>query len=231
FGIELKTSAASAVSSAAMGIAKTTMTDYLLAELGASPAALSAIKQASFALPKALGRVLGIIGIALLVDAGIGVWYHEQVYSSVQSLVMIMPIVEAPDGKRYGVVVMVLPQDEIDNYGDEYISHAESVGQQLGLDGVEVVFKPFGANWDEYRALLEDGHLPDINLKDAVQGTLGVEYGYDVNKLKITGVKIVVETLAHGKVNFWEWVTGGLKFVVATTVCGIAVNVVGRYPF
>jgi len=226
FGIELKTSAASAVSSAAMGIAKTTMTDYLLAEFGASPAALSAIKQASFALPKALGRVLGIVGIALLVDAGIGVWYHEQVYSSVQSLVMIMPIVEAPDGKRYGVVVMVLPQDEIDNYGDEYISHAEAVGQHLGLDGVEVVFEPFGANWDEYRALLEDGHLPDINLKDAV-GTLGVEYGYDVNKLKITGVKIVVETLAHGKVNFWEWVTGGLKFVVATTVCGIAVNVVG----
>jgi len=227
FGIELKTSAASAVSSAAMGIAKTTMTDYLLAEFGASPAALSAIKQASFALPKALGRVLGIVGIALLVDAGIGVWYHEQVYSSVQSLVMIMPIVEAPDGKRYGVVVMVLPQDEIDNYGDEYISHAEAVGQHLGLDGVEVVFEPFGANWDEYRALLEDGHLPDINLKDAVQATLGVEYGYDVNKLKITGVKIVVETLAHGKVNFWEWVTGGLKFVVATTVCGIAVNVVG----
>jgi len=171
--------------------------------------------------------VCAVVGLAFLIDAFATLKYREEAYSSVRSLVMMIPIVETSDGKKYGVVVMALPQDEIENAGGEYITHAQAIAEKLGLNGVEVVFKPFGANWEEYRGLIEAGHIPEINLKDAIEETLVEKYGYNIKDLKITKAKLVVETLAHGKVGFWDWIKGGIKIPVVTVISGVKIDVVG----
>jgi len=172
--------------------------------------------------------VCAVVGLAFLIDAFATLKYREEAYSSVRSLVMMIPIVETPDGKKYGVVVMALPQDEIENAGGEYITHAQAIAEKLGLDDIEVVFKPFGANWEEYRGLIEAGHIPEINLKDAIEDTLVEKYGYNIKDLKITKAKLVVETLAHGKVGFWDWIKGGIKIPVVTVISGVKIDIVGR---
>jgi len=188
--------------------------------LDALEAALSAAKAAA----KIGGKVLSIVGAALIVDAGLGVYSHYVTYSSVRSFVMIMPVVEDPYGNKYSAVVLILPLEEIQNYAGEYESHVKSAAQQYGIKDVGIQFIVWGKNWDEYRALLEAGSLPTVDLKSAVETTIATKYGYSLGELKITGAKIVVETLVHGWANLWDWVWGGLKVPVVTMVAGASIQ-------
>lgn len=230
FGIQFATGYATAQAGVMTYLLGDVISQYVLMQFGlgaAAPGVATALEKAAMVVPKALGKVLAVVGAAIIVDDVLGIWFKEEVFSSVRSLAMVVPVIEAPDGKHYGVVVMILPEDEITNNKGEYLSHLEAIREHIGLDGIEVVFKPFGKDWDEFKALLEDGHLPDINLKEAIIDTLVERYGYDINDLKIIATRILIETLAHGKVNFWQYVTGGLRFVVATGIVGTKVNIVG----
>jgi len=175
-------------------------------------------------LAKLGGKALTIVGIALMVDAAVGVYAHYVTYSSVRSFVMVMPIVEDPYGNKYSAVVLILPSEEIQNYAGEYETHILSIAQQLGLKDVGIQYVVWGKNWDEYRSLLEAGSLPTIDLKSAIETTIAAKYGYSLNQLKIVGAKIVVETLCHGFTNLWDYVWGGLKVPVVTLVAGSSIQ-------
>ena len=185
---------------------------------------LEAALRGAKAATKIGSKILSIVGIALIVDAGLGIYSHYVTYSSVRSFVMIMPIVEDPYGNKYSAVVLILPMEEIQNYAGEYESHIRSIAQQYGIKDVGIQFIVWGKNWDEYRTLLEAGSLPTIDLKSAIETTIAAKYGYSLGELKITGAKIVVETLVHGWTNLWDWVWGGLKVPVVTLVAGASIQ-------
>ena len=169
-------------------------------------------------------KALGIVGIALIVDAGIGAYTHYLAYSSVRSFIINLAVVEDKYGNKYGAVAVVLPSDEISRYSSEYYEHIESIAKRYGLKDVGITFIAYGKTWDEYKEILKTGRLPTIDLKSLVETTIASKYGYSLSELRITGAKIIIETLVHGKANLWDYVTGGLKVPVTTLVAGAAIE-------
>ena len=231
FGLEIVTggvsyAAGKGLASKAGQIAMMKAVQWGLARSGAQlsietieDALLSAAKAA-----KTAGRALGYVGVGLIIDAGVGAYAHYVTYSSVRSFIMTMPVVEDPYGNKYSAVILILPLEEVQNYAGEYEEHIMSIAEQFGIKDVGIQFIVWGRNWDEYKALLEAGSLPTIDLKSAIETTIAAKYGYSLSQLRITGVKIVAETLVHGWANLWDWITGGVKVPVVTLIAGASIQ-------
>ena len=176
-------------------------------------------------LAKTLGRAATIVGIALIADSLYGVYSKYVTYTSVRTVLIVAPIVEDADTKKkYSAVVFVLPTEEIQNYASEYETHVENLLKSLGVVDVGVTWISWGKNWDEYRALLEAGRLPTIDLKSAIETTIAAKYGIPSSRLRITGVKLIVETTVHGHVSLWQYITGGIKVPIVTLVSGASIQ-------
>lgn len=174
-------------------------------------------------LPKLASRALGIVGIALMVDAGVGTYYHYVTYSSVRAFTMDMAVVEDPYGNKYGAIALILPKEEIDNYLSEYEEHIKSIAERYGLKDVGIVPIVWGRTWKDYKTLLAGGSLPSINLRNIIEVSIASKYGYNINELKIVGAKIIIEVLAHGKTNLWDYVMGGIKVPTALAMSGVSI--------
>ncbi|RLE42045.1 hypothetical protein DRJ19_04825, partial [Candidatus Woesearchaeota archaeon] len=220
-GVSYATGKALASRAAQIAVAKAVA--WGIARTGTTIDAVTAVSAAKSAL--AIGsKLLTVVGVGLIVDAGLGIVSKYVTYSSVRSFILVMPIVEDSAGNKYSAVVLVLPLDEISNYAGEYSDHVSKLKNILGLKDVGIVFVEHGKTWKEYKALLEAGRLPTIDLKSAIETTIATKYGLSMDELKITSVKIVVETLIHGWSNLWDYVWGGLKVPVITVMAGSSIQ-------
>jgi len=200
------------------GIAKTT-TKF-------TPETLNMVEQALAATAKAArtaGRILGYVGVALFIDAGVGAYYHYVNYGSLRFFVMTLPVVEDPYGNRYAAVVLLLPREEIKNYYNEYRDHLDALAEKLGFKDIGIVVYEYGDTWKEYKMLLESGRIVTVDLKSAIEATIAAKHGYSLSQLKVTGAKIVIEVLAHGSANLWDWLQGGAKVPFVLTVSGSSI--------
>jgi len=209
-----------ALVSKAAQIAVSKAASWGVAESGVEAAAVAGASTAT----KIVGRVLTIVGIALLVDAGVGIYTHYITYSSVRSFVMTMPIIEDPYGNLYSAIVLALPMEEIKDHASEYQQHVLSLAEKLGIKDVGIQFIVWGNNWDEYKNLIEAGSLPTVDLKSTIETTIAAKYGYSLSQLRIRGVKLAIETLVHGKTNLWDYISGGLKVPVVTLIAGASIR-------
>jgi len=172
-----------------------------------------------------LGAASTVVGIGLIADGLYSVYADYVTYSSVRTALIVAPVVEdTATGAKYSAVVFILPTEEIQGYASEYVQHISDLLSQEGVADVGVQFIAFGATWDEYRSLLEAGRLPSVDLKYAVESTVASKHGIDSSRLKVTGVKLIVETTVHGRTGLWQYLSGGIKVPVTTVVSGAEIQ-------
>ena len=169
----------------------------------------------------ALGKAAGIAGIALIADQALGIYYDYVTYSSVRTILIVAPIVlDTSTGTKYSAVTFVLPTEEIQDYASEYEAHLEGIMSNFGIDDVGVVWISWGKDWNEYNSFLAAGRLPTIDLKSAIETTIASKHDIPLSRLKITGVKLIVEVTVHGKTSLWQFITGGIKVPLSVIVSG-----------
>lgn len=233
FGLEFLAGTASEATSKALlskafaDIAKRRAYDQLaLGQLGEQlhPKALKA--------GRILGRAAGIVGIALMVDAGVTAYVHYLDYSNVKTTMFVVPVVEdTSTGSTYAAVAFILPESEISERANEYSNYVKTyLKDKLGVRDVGVTFIGWGENWDEYNARLEAGNLPDINLEELVTTQVAAAHGIEASKLRYKEVAIVIDTISRGYASLWDWIGGGTEIPIETMAEGYGIEVKGVIP-
>lgn len=179
-----------------------------------------------------LGRAVGVVGIALMVDSAVTAYTHYIDYTNVKTTMFVAPVVEdVTTGNKYAVVAFVLPESEISQRADEYSSYVKTyLKNKLGVADVGVTFIAWGADWDEYNARLEAGRLPDINLEELVITQIASAYGISTSKLKYKEVAIVIDTITRGYASLWDFIGGGTEIPVETRASGQGIEIKGVIP-
>jgi len=179
-----------------------------------------------------LGRAATIVGIALMVDSAVSAYTHYIDYSSVKTTMFVVPVVEdTRTHDKYAAVAFVLPESEISNRASEYTNYVKTwLKDKLGVTDVGVTFIGWGANWDEYKARLEAGQLPTINLEELITTQIAAAHNIPASRLKFKEVAIVIDTISSGYASFFDWVAGGVEIPIETRVAGQGIQVKGVIP-
>jgi lipocalin len=194
-----------------------------------SKLATQGIYSTSLATAASAAKISGYVGIAIAiwgaVDFALATWGGYGTVNT-QTWVVITPVIYDNAGRKYAAIQFYLPSSESTNIGTYYNTLKQFL---VSLGYADVGFRAtyIGTTWDAYRAALEKGSLPPLDLCDLITATIPPMAATAAENLYIAGAEIIIINRVYAKETFWQWLfgLGGVQAAVATLVEAATIKV------
>jgi hypothetical protein len=174
-----------------------------------------------------LGKfILSKLGYVMIIDAVVGEGLQYSAEQSLKVTVTNVPIIEDTDsGKKYAVVVVLIPTSEADR-ADEYVNYIAGYLKAAGVSEIHSHVVCWGNDWSDYQNKLKNLSLPDINYVSLIEA-FATSKGLDPKKLRVVEYDILISGVTTGSSSFLATLTGGADVPIRIVVEGKGIEVVG----